>query len=308
MDIFIALILKLLPLYFVMLCGFALSRKTESFGHSVSYIQINLIAPVVIALNISTLDMKLNFMILPLLFLVLCSIMGIMLFGLGRKVWPHDNTGNLMAYATASGNTGYFGVPVALLLFPEHTLGLFMLAMVGVQLYDNTLGYYFMARGHHTVGDSLLRLLRLPPLYGCIIGLLLSAFHIRIPDIIMNMGHDFRSTYVILGALMIGFGLSHIKSFNIDLVFLGLSLAAKFIVFPAVIFGLIMLDRSLFHLFNEQIYGMMFLLAIVPLPANAVAFAILLNVQPQKAALAVFVSTVVALFYIPAILVYLGFI
>jgi len=47
-------------------------------------------------------------------------------------------------------------------------------------------------------------------------------------------------------------------------------------------------------------------LAIMPLPANAVAYALQLNVQPDKTSTLVFLSTVFALFYIPLVMVFWG--
>jgi predicted permease len=46
----------------------------------------------------------------------------------------------------------------------------------------------------------------------------------------------------------------------------------------------------------------MFLFSIVPLAGNTVTVATILNVKPEKMSMAVFVSTIVSLFYIPLVL------
>ena len=48
----------------------------------------------------------------------------------------------------------------------------------------------------------------------------------------------------------------------------------------------------------------MFIFSIVPLAGNTVTVATLLNVKPEKMSMAVFVSTLVSLFYIP-LMIYL---
>jgi predicted permease len=48
------------------------------------------------------------------------------------------------------------------------------------------------------------------------------------------------------------------------------------------------------------------LVAIMPLPANAVAFSLQLNVQPEKTSALVFFSTMFAFFYIPLVMVFWG--
>jgi predicted permease len=308
MDIFIALVTKLLPLYAIMACGYMLARKHPSsgIGQVISVIQINLIAPLVIGSSVATLDMRGIYLILPVIFAIVCAVMAFLMFYAGR-LWS-DNTRNLIAYTGSSANTGYFGIPVALLLFPEHTLGLFMLIMLGFQIHENTLGYYMIARGHYTVRDSIMRLLRLPTLYGCMIGIGLSLADVKLPDLILSVARDFRSTYIVLGALLIGVGLAQAALRKPDGKFLGILLGAKFVLWPLLVYAIIAVDTYALHLFEPMVHRMMFLLAIVPLPANAVAFAMLLNVQPQKAATAVFISTIIALFYIPAILILLGYV
>ena len=61
----------------------------------------------------------------------------------------------------------------------------------------------------------------------------------------------------------------------------------------------IIADINLFRLLNRDIYQIMFLLSLSPLAANTVSFATILKVQPQKAAIAVLLSTIFALIYIP---------
>ena len=306
MPIFLTLVLKLLPLYVIIAAGYVLGRKQDGLGHTASLIQINLIAPVVMATSIATLAMRQDYLILPVIFLMICCSFAGIAYGFSKRFWS-DGTGNLLAFMAGSANTGYFGIPVALILFPPDVIGLYMLAALGFQIYENTLGYYLVARGQYSVRTSLKRLARLPILYGCLVGIVLSALHVQLPEIITGVGRDFRGAYVVLGALMIGLGLSKLESFKIDYKFVSILLSVKFLLWPSCVMLLIMADRHVFGLFSVQIYQLLFLLAVVPLPANGVAFALLLNVHPEKAATTVFISTMIALFYIPAAFILLGF-
>jgi len=60
-------------------------------------------------------------------------------------------------------------------------------------------------------------------------------------------------------------------------------------------------DNITLQLYNTSIHKVMILMSIVPLAANTVAFATELKAQPEKASLAVMLSTLFALFYIPLI-------
>jgi malate permease and related proteins len=68
-----------------------------------------------------------------------------------------------------------------------------------------------------------------------------------------------------------------------------------------VILAFIALDRGFLHFYTTVIHQVMVLASIVPLAANTVAIATELKTQPEKAALAVLLSTVFALFYIPTL-------
>ncbi len=49
---------------------------------------------------------------------------------------------NILAFATGSGNTGYFGIPVGIALFGEKVLPVFIIAGFGFILFENSLGFF----------------------------------------------------------------------------------------------------------------------------------------------------------------------
>jgi predicted permease len=102
--------------------------------------------------------------------------------------------------------------------------------------------------------------------------------------------------------MLIGLGIGVRKKLKFDFKFIGVTFFAKFITWPLLILLIILLDKSFLHLYNPQIYEVMLLISIVPLAANAVAFSTLLQLHPEKASLAVLLSTVFALFYIPLVI------
>ena len=65
-------------------------------------------------------------------------------------------------------------------------------------------------------------------------------------------------------------------------------------------FTVTMLDRLYFRFFDPSIVNVLLILSLVPLAANTVAIATELKTHPEKASLAVLLSTLFALFFIPA--------
>jgi malate permease and related proteins len=101
--------------------------------------------------------------------------------------------------------------------------------------------------------------------------------------------------------MIIGMGLAGASWKSIDMSFISLTFLAKFICWPGLIALLIWVDRSSFRIFDTDIYHVLIIMSIVPLAANTVAIATELRTHPEKAAVAVLLSTIFALFYIPLI-------
>lgn len=143
--------------------------------------------------------------------------------------------------------------------------------------------------------------MRLPTLYAFFLGLAVNVLGISFGQIYTDIIISFRGAYTILGMMLIGLGLASFGKYSFDYVFLSLTFLAKFIIWPAVILLIIFLDTLFLHLYTPEIHRVMVLMSIVPLAANTVAYATELKAQPEKASLAVFLSTIFALFYIPFI-------
>ena len=87
--------------------------------------------------------------------------------------------------------------------------------------------------------------------------------------------------------------------------FIEWTFCAKFIIWPILIAGIVFLDTSLLHIFSAEVHKVLILMSIVPLAANTVAIATELRTHPEKASVAVLLSTVFALFFIPLVVSFL---
>ncbi len=78
----------------------------------------------------------------------------------------------------------------------------------------------------------------------------------------------------------------------------------KFIIWPLIVVAFIFIDKHILHFLDPSLYLVMYIFAIVPLAGNTVTVATLLNVKPEKTSVAVLISTLISLFYIP-LMIYL---
>lgn len=304
MDLFFILLGKLIPLYFIIGLGFFAGKFLHVQKESIARILIYILAPVVIFYGITQTKFESAFFSLPVFFFILGSVIGVLFLFLGNFLWPLDSTKNLLAFSSGTGNTGYFGIPVGLALFGDKALPLIVLSTLGFMLYENSVGFFLMTKGNHPGCEVLKKLAKLPTLYAFFFGILFHLLPIDLTTFNLDIFQYFKGAYSILGMMLIGIGLSSFSFHFWDRKYLVISFLAKFFVWPILILAAIYLDRNFFHFWNFEIYRVMVLMSVVPFAANTVAFATELRVHPEKAALAVFLSTMFAALYIPGVMVF----
>ncbi len=103
--------------------------------------------------------------------------------------------------------------------------------------------------------------------------------------------------------MVIGMGLDGMrKGGGVDIAFLKISLIAKHLLWPLLVSLVILLDTTVTHFLYGELYKVMFVFSIVPMAGNTVTLAVLLKAKPEKAALAVLLSNLLSIVYVPVIL------
>ncbi len=166
-------------------------------------------------------------------------------------------------------------------------------------IFENSLGYYFAARGQFSPREAILKLLKLPTLYALIVGITLGQMNITIPESWQNFERDLLGAYVVIGALIIGFGLSGVAWKDFHVRFVSLFMAIKFLIWPVVTFAVVWCDQHVFGLLTSDMHKILLLMSFLPMAANTVAFAALFKTYPAQAAVAVALSTLLGLIAIP---------
>lgn len=298
MGVFVTLLQKLVPLYALIFVGFIAGRLLHVKKETIATLLIYVIAPMVVFHGIATVQLDSERLTLPILFFTLCCLVCLTFYKISGLFW-HAPTKNILAFAAGSGNTGYFGLPVTAFLFGPEAVGLTILSAFGFILYENTLGFFITARGHHTIKESLTRVLKLPTVYAFALGVLVNLSGASFDNTVQDLGMNFRGAYSVLGMMLIGLGVASQERLKLHAKFVTLSFLAKFFVWPVLVLAIIYCDRAYFHFYDPMTHNVMLLMAIVPLPANSVAVATELKSDPEKAAMAVLLSTLFALFFIP---------
>ena len=248
MDIFFSILFKILPLYIFVIIGYIAGRYLNIDAKGIGKLIIYVIAPFVIFEAISHSNLSISTFIIPIATFLLCSIIAFVFFEYGKYIYD-DSRANVLAVVAAEGNTGYFGIPIALLLFSQSTFGIYILGTLGVTIFENTVVYYLTARGRYTVKESMDRLKKLPAIYAFIFAIIFLYFDIKLPESMNNFVINMQGAYVVLGMMLIGFGISKINKFSFDYKFITLSFVGKFVIWPLIILTLVFID---YHFFNNH--------------------------------------------------------
>lgn len=308
MSLFFLILLKIFPLYINIILGYIATRYLSIAREAVANLLIYILGPIVVFSATISVKINLAVVFLPIFFYIFCSVLAFILLFVYKNSWD-DPTGNILAFSGATGNTGYFGIPLAVIFFPPYLADIYIFTVLASLLFESTTGFYVTAKGNFSVKESLQKIMRLPLIYAFIAGVICNIIGFEIPQSISIYTDQFKGAYGILGMMLIGMGLVGLelkKGSDLDFKFISILFVLKFIFWPLAILGVIYLDKMMFGFLNDDLYRVMFLFSIVPLAGNTVTLAVLLNAKPEKASFTVILSTIVSIIYIPIVLVLYG--
>ncbi|PCI52381.1 MAG: transporter [Gammaproteobacteria bacterium] len=300
MTLFFIILIKIFPLYINVMLGFLSSKLLHVQRESIAALLIYILGPIVVFSAAISVKIDFAIAILPIFLYVFCSILAFASLYIWGKSWDNP-TGNILAFSAGTGNTGYFGIPLAIIFFPPTLADIYIFTVMASLLYESSTGFYVTAKGNFSVKESLKKISRLPILYAFILGIICNLAGLKIPEEISAYTAQFKGAYGILGMMMLGMGLLGLKSNpdNFDKKFISITFIIKFVFWPLAMLGFIYIDKTYLQFLNEDLYKVLFLFSIVPLAGNTVTLAVLLNAKPEKASLAVFLSTLVSIIFIP---------
>lgn len=298
MSLFVVLLIKIIPLYLLILIGFIANKFFNVNKESISRLVIYVFGPAIVLLG--TLQARDNheLFLIPLIFFFVGAAICAVNYFVTKKSW-HDGTEKVLTFMSGTGNVGYFGLPVCLAIIGDLALPVVAMVSLGLMIYENTLAFYIVARATHSQKEALSKVFRLPHLYVFATALIINFFNITPTKEVFDFLAMFKTVYFTLGMMIIGLGLAEIRASHLDWKFTTIALFNKFIIWPAIFLGLIFLDTNYFHIFDKTMHAALLIESLVPLSVSSVIYATELKVHPQKVALVVAISTLIALFYIP---------
>lgn len=296
----------LLPLALLMAIGFVLGRSLTGKSQEIGRLSLYVLSPAVLFKGFYHADLRSGALaLLPFVVFVLCSAAALVARAVAGRLW-HDGRERVAAFAAPTGNTGFFGIPACLAMVGPDSLPIAALLSFGTSAYENSVGFLLVARGEPGVGQALARMLRFPGLHACWMGAALNLAGLPLPAAVGDTVDLLAGGYSAVGMMIVGLGLAGIRRLDVDLGFTAFALAWKFLVWPAAALAFIQVDRGWLHAFPPLVHQVLLVESLVPMAAVTVVHATLQDAHPDRAALAVAVSTIVALFWLPLVFGWAG--
>lgn len=218
------------------------------------------------------------------------------------KLWFEDARLNLFAFMAGTGNTGYFALPIVLAMFNQAQVAIAILIIVGVNLYEFTVGYFLTSRSLMSGREALAKVFKMPILYALLLAMLFKAADVDVGEVMLSGLSNFKGAYSVLGMMVIGIALSAHGFQRINWRFLLAALSWKHGLYPLL--GIFTFS----YCFNMpvDVLAVVALMLATPMAGNTVVVASELGVYPNEVALSVMVSTALALISVPLVVVWVS--
>jgi len=296
--IFSLVFFKIIAILLNVVVGFLAGKIMKVERDSIASLLFYFVSPIVFFTIPASSNLSVSALGITAVVFVICSLLCMFSYYFFGLYWQ-DQTRNMLALSAGNANCGYFMLPIAAGLFDDYTLSIYMMAIVGVSIYESSVGFYISSRGISSTRESFMKVLKLPTLNAFVLGCILSFTGLTLPDFLDDFTHNMRGTYSVLGMVMVGLGLSTIPRFEIDVKFTLAAFASKFLFFPIAINLFILLDKFVLGWYGEHHHNALQLLFTAPMAANTIVIASLTKFHPEKVATTVLLSCLFALFYIP---------
>lgn len=303
---FTIFLLKIFPLYVLIGIGFLVGRRTTLQAGDLATVNLQYIAPIIFFEAISRLNFSAENVVMPVACFVIMSTLAALVFGVTKLCSKDVKLPYWFSAASVTTNSGYFGIPVFLILFSEKDLGLYMLYVIGSTIFFFTVTHYLILRSHYEMKHALQKIVRLPVLYAMLAGLVCQIGGWHLPPVFDQSFVMLRGAYSVMGMMIIGVLLSKQDEDKKGIVFEWPLIAAsnfvRFAAFPLVSLGFVMLDHYTIGLLSPMARHIILLVSLMPMGIDTASIAAQWKMRPERIAALILVNTFLALVAIPLLL------
>jgi len=277
------------PVFLIMGCGYALEKRFNLDIRTLSKLNFYIFVPSLVFVKLSQTSLPLGHMKWVALF-TLCMvgtlfIVSLLLSRLRRHTRSMSRAFSLSLMFYNSGN---FGLPVIDLAFPMGGAAIQAVVLATQNMLMFSVGLFLATNGRYPAQRALLNILRYPPVYAVTLALIVHEVGWSVWSPVSVVLNYFAQGLVPVALVTLGMQLAKV-SLKQNIPDVGLASFCRLALSPCLAFGLIKLMGL-----SGMLAQALLVSTSVPTAVNTVLLAIELDNEPEYAASAVFLSTLLS--------------
>ena len=297
------LLLIVLPAFLIFGAGFIGQKLLKLDIKSISTMSLYLMLPFLTFDTFYSNELNVEYFYMFLFTCLLALIMMTLTVLFGFFIKADKTQMSAMLLGTIFPNSGNYGAPVAMFAFGAIGFQYAVIFMVIHAFLMNTIGIFIASYGSEkttSIKDSLMRVIKMPVLYGFLFGVLFQLLHIELPSTIQDGISLVGSASIPTVMLILGMQLAEIKPQKFELKYVNTVTIFRMIISPLLAVVLVN-----FMPVNDMIKNVYILLAAMPIAANTTLLAVQFNVKPDLTSFTTLVTTLLSLVTIPLTLLFI---
>lgn len=298
------LLLIVLPAFLIFTTGFIGQKALKFDIKSISKLSLYLLLPFLTFDTFYTNQLNADYFYM-FVFTVLLTVMLVGFTFLTGKLLKVDRPHmSALQLGSIFPNSGNYGAPVALFAFGALAFDYAIIIMVIHAFLINSLGIFLASLGGENssgLKGALIRLIRMPVMYGAILGIIFQIANIPLPSTIIDGISMVGSASIPVVMLILGMQLAEIKPQKFNIKYVSSITLLRMVVSPLLAVALVQIMPV-----SELIKQVFILLAAMPVAANTTMLAVQFDCKPDLISFTTLVTTLLSLISIPFVIFLLG--
>lgn len=291
------LLLIVLPAFIIFGAGYIGQKLLKLDIKSVSTMALYLMLPFLTFDTFYSNELNMEYLYMFLLSILLTILLIIITFIIGKMIKADKAHMSAIMLGTVFPNSGNYGAPIALFAFGATAFNYAIIIMIIHSLIQTTIGIFIASYGSErstTIKEALMNVVKMPVLYGVVLGILFQLLHIELPPTIIEGVSLLGAASIPTVMLILGMQLTEIKSQKFDYKYINAVTGIRMIISPLAAVLLV----SFFPI-NDLLKNVFILLAAMPVAVNTTILAVQFDTKPNFVSFTTLITTLVSLLTIP---------
>jgi predicted permease len=299
MNLAHVLIDVLLPIFLIFGVGYILGKKKNPSPHPIAHLSIYVLLPSLVFTSFLNGDVLDSLAVTGVYVVAFTGAMYVISVVMCRLLKVDRALESAFLLSVLFTNAGNYGVPLCTFAFGEEGMVNALAYMMYSSVIIYTLAVYIASRGKSNIGESFTNIFRIPLVYAVVLAAVLSYFSVDVPSFLVKPLGLLGSAAIPVAMVLLGIQLSRTtvqKRFKPLL----LSTVFRLVLSPFVGLGI----TSVMGV-EGVLRSVLIVESSTPTAINAALIAIEFDAEPGFVSTVVLVSTLVSIFSLSILLVYL---